>query len=544
MIAQQYRELTLSEIVPNPHNPRKRFSGPKYDEMVDSVREKGVISPILVRPLPDGRYEIIFGETRFRASCQVANEAGKKGDAIPVLETIPALVRDLTDDQAFDFMTIENLQRQDLTDLEEARGFKSYVDKKGEGCLPELAEKIGINIRYIRNRLAVLSLPAVALEKWDAGELKYGHLEQLTRVGDEEKVVELVDRLDGGQYGRRWTVGDLKRSIDADAPELMDAPFDIKGCSRCQRNSSTQKELFGIGDDGGKCMNRACYDEKLLLHMHENENEVLKEHGTTRFILRENIDYGNFGQFWDGIPEKCTGEPCESLVTSIYMDGRVCHRSACVGPKECHASAIKERDGEKPEEGKSAPPRNHGEEFREKYYAEAIPKEFGLAETQSHSMKQLLLFALIKSNGGLQMWFGERHTIESQYGYPDDADVFRVISNLSLIRLGEELHAATLEVTMQDNFGAKSRRMVADHIGIDLEKEWVITEEYLKKKQIRELLQLGEDLGVFQDPKAKEYVRQLGKVKLEHLKKAELIDVFLKSGVELQGKVPWDILSE
>ena len=183
MIEQSYQEIELTRIVPNPHNPRKRFSGPKYDEMVASVREKGVISPVLVRPLEDG-FELIFRETRFRASCQLAEEAGGLEG-----RTIPALVRELSDEQAFDFMTIENLQRSDLTELEEARGFRVFAERKGEDALPELAERTGINIRYIRRRVKILSLPREVLEAWEKGELKFGHLEQLVRLDSRERIL-------------------------------------------------------------------------------------------------------------------------------------------------------------------------------------------------------------------------------------------------------------------------------------------------------------------------------------------------------------------
>jgi len=113
------QEIPLTAIELNPWNPRGKIEGPKFEELKDSIREKGVLQPILVRPLSaKGKFGLIFGERRLKAKIEIATEnRGPEGF------TIPAKVRELTDDQAFDLMMIENLQREDLTDLEEARGF-------------------------------------------------------------------------------------------------------------------------------------------------------------------------------------------------------------------------------------------------------------------------------------------------------------------------------------------------------------------------------------------------------------------------------------
>jgi ParB family chromosome partitioning protein len=159
-----YKEVNLKNITPNPHNPRTCFEGRAFDELVASIKKQGVIEPVIVRALNgSGSFELIAGERRFRAS----KEAGK--------ESIPALVKDLTDDQAFDVMTIENLQRENLTEYEEAKAFKLYVDRKGaDKAVAELAERTGINHRYIQRRVAVLSLPDYILTIWQENNLLYG----------------------------------------------------------------------------------------------------------------------------------------------------------------------------------------------------------------------------------------------------------------------------------------------------------------------------------------------------------------------------------
>src|SRR4030042_6681013 len=152
----EFLELPLVEIGSTPRNPRKGFAGPKFDELVASVKEKGVIEPIIVRPvsLAGMKYQIVAGERRFRAAEKASHE------------TIPAIIRQLDDGQAFDFMLIENLQREDLTAFEEAEGFRLYVGRHGEKGVAELAEKTGISARYVRRRLAVLGRPATILAAW------------------------------------------------------------------------------------------------------------------------------------------------------------------------------------------------------------------------------------------------------------------------------------------------------------------------------------------------------------------------------------------
>ena len=147
--------IPLTEIVPSSMNPRKDFSGPEFDQLCASINSVVVIEPIIVRRLngKKGPFEIVAGERRFKASVKLG------------LPTIPAVVRELSDEAAYDFMLIENLQRADLTELEEAQSFKAWADKhKGDGAVKELGEKTGIRPPYIRTRIAALTLPKPVLE--------------------------------------------------------------------------------------------------------------------------------------------------------------------------------------------------------------------------------------------------------------------------------------------------------------------------------------------------------------------------------------------
>ena len=211
MQTQTYQEISLSKIRVNPRNPRKSFAGPKFDQLIESIREKGVIEPIVVRP-QGKEFEVVAGERRFRASVDIEKDG-----------VIPAIVKELSEDEAFEFMIIENLQREDLTEMEEAQSFKEFVDKKGEGSIVELADRTGIRPGYIRRRIAILALPAFVLKAWEKEELKYGHLEQLLRIKNktEKELKDIVNNI-----VRAWnleTVKDLKDWIDRENPTIKNA---------------------------------------------------------------------------------------------------------------------------------------------------------------------------------------------------------------------------------------------------------------------------------------------------------------------------------
>ena len=123
------------------------------------------------------------GERCLRGSLQVHKGNGKGA-------TIPALVRNLTYEEAIEFMTIENLQREDLNELEDARAFQTYLTLKGTDAVEDLASTIGVDPRYIRRRVRVLNFPKKALDLWAKGAMRYGHLEQFLRLGTKQEVLE------------------------------------------------------------------------------------------------------------------------------------------------------------------------------------------------------------------------------------------------------------------------------------------------------------------------------------------------------------------
>jgi ParB family chromosome partitioning protein len=168
------RYLPVERIRGNSWNPRTTgFDGPRFDELVASIRQRGIIQPIVVRSIreADYDYEILAGERRHRAMGLIISEN-------PTRCAIPAIIRECDDEEAFEICFIENLQRQDLSEPEEARAFAEYVDRKGPESVVILAEKLGVSPRYVRKRVEIMRLPKPVIWAWRKELLQYGHLEQ------------------------------------------------------------------------------------------------------------------------------------------------------------------------------------------------------------------------------------------------------------------------------------------------------------------------------------------------------------------------------
>jgi ParB family chromosome partitioning protein len=174
-------ETPIELIQANPDQPRRAFSDSEIEELTQSIREKGVLQPILVRPAPrhPGRFEIVAGERRWRAS----QRAG--------LNTIPALVRELDDLQVLEVAIVENVQREDLNALEEAAAYKALVEKFGR-TQENVARVVGKSRSHVTNTLRLLQLPAEIQDHVLAGRLSAGHARA---IATSENAAALAERI-------------------------------------------------------------------------------------------------------------------------------------------------------------------------------------------------------------------------------------------------------------------------------------------------------------------------------------------------------------
>jgi ParB/RepB/Spo0J family partition protein len=301
-----FRLIPTAQIVPSKTNPRKNFDGPEMDELVESVRQHrqfgGVLVPVLVRPRPhvytqgdgpscvfdDARpgseervFELVAGERRWRAAQAVG------------LEVIPAMVRELTDEEALEIQLIENLQRKDISALEEAAGYVQLVDAMNavqhnqpgrhltrQEIIEQIAQKIGKSARYVYARMKLDTLIPEVKQALAAGRIEPSHADLLVRLDGKRQLKFL--REDVFEYtaedahpgedktlphGPAVSVRDLVQRIEYDSPGLNKAPWKLddaraKGlpvCSSCESNTATQE---GSDPKKPRCLNSACFEQK------------------------------------------------------------------------------------------------------------------------------------------------------------------------------------------------------------------------------------------------------------------------------------------
>lgn len=249
--------MAVADIQPSAYNPRKRFDEESLKELADSIRQKGVLQPINVRHIPNSdKYEIVFGERRYRAS-QIAG-----------LEEIPATISDYTDAEAEEIAITENLQRKDVTPMEEADAYQRLIDS-GRHDVGTLAILFGKSEGYIRSRLKFTALIPEIAELMESETISIAFANEICRYGEDiqREVYEQHLKNENG-YGcwRGMKASDVARAIEQNyTTDLEKYDFDKDVCAICPHNTN---HLLLFSEGGcGKCTNRKCLDDKIASHM-------------------------------------------------------------------------------------------------------------------------------------------------------------------------------------------------------------------------------------------------------------------------------------
>lgn len=202
--------LKISQIEPNRKQPRRAFDDEALAELAQSISEHGVLQPILVRPMLHGGYQIVAGERRYRAS------------RLAGLTEVPVIVRELTDSETMQLALIENLQREDLSPLEEAAGYKTLADTY-DLSQEAIAKTVGKSRSAVANAMRLLSLPDEVKELLNNGKLSAGHARALLGVEDSAKLIEAARQAADGGLNVRETEALVKR-INAAKPKAKKEP--------------------------------------------------------------------------------------------------------------------------------------------------------------------------------------------------------------------------------------------------------------------------------------------------------------------------------
>jgi len=252
--------VPLSLISPSPYNPRRHFDEAGMAELTDSVRANGVIQPINVRPLQGGRYEVVAGERRYRA----ALAAG--------LVDIPAVIKQLSDEEAEKIALIENTVRDDMGIVEEAEAAERVLNR-ANGDRGEASRALGWPLSKLNRRIALLNLVPEAREAVTLKSILVGHAELLATVPQSKQGVVL-----GHIISKNLSIADVKNFLVKASTDFKSAIFDTTRCITCQFNSTIQASLFveSIGAEG-RCTSQDCFSARTKTKIGELEFNLREE---------------------------------------------------------------------------------------------------------------------------------------------------------------------------------------------------------------------------------------------------------------------------
>ena len=197
------KTLRTAEIEPNRDQPRKYFSDEAIASLADSIREHGMLQPVLVRPLNSGGYQIVAGERRWRAARMLG------------MDEIPVNIRELSDTEAMQISLIENLQRENLNPVEEALGYKELIENYGM-TQDKVAKTVGRSRSAVANAVRLLSLPERVLKMVENGELSAGHAKALLGFENEELLIATAVRAADGGLTVRQVARAAQKSLETE----------------------------------------------------------------------------------------------------------------------------------------------------------------------------------------------------------------------------------------------------------------------------------------------------------------------------------------
>ena len=265
------RNITLvavANIQPSNYNPRKRFDETGLDELAESIKQQGVLQPITVRPIADtDRYEIVFGEHRYRAT------------VIAGLEEIPAIISELSDEDAQEMAVTENLQRKDVTPTEEANAYKQLIDS-GRHTVETLSVLFGKSENYIRTRLNFSTLIPELAELLDADVITISVASEICRYGEDVQREVYENYLkEGILHHSSWRGRKAKEIAELIEQkftiDLERYAFDKTECASCRHNTNN---LLLFNDGGcGQCSNRICLAEMNAAFLLEKAMQIVQQ---------------------------------------------------------------------------------------------------------------------------------------------------------------------------------------------------------------------------------------------------------------------------
>lgn len=426
--------LPVDSIKPNPLNPRKRFDDDKLQELAESIRQVGVLQPLIVAEDEGhpGTYFLIAGERRLRA----ARIAGH--DSVPVIYRHELFDSANTQVVA---MLIENLQREDLDPIEEARAFAALTKEHG-WTQTDLAAKIGVSQSHIANRVRLLNLPESAQEAILEGKLTVSAGKDLATLAKVPEARGCIDEAIADERDERGVIWMARQgAFDATAPLHSDGyiepEFDTKDCQSCEQR--VMLPGINVHDDGGGlrpyCMREECWNEKQTAAVEEEveraRQQALDTEGDNDGLLNLAKMANDSYEFLEKgrLDEDCVD--CEHRAQGKYswtQDGE--HHEVCLKPA-CHEAKEKEIERERTQREKEL--REAHEEHKEQLIASFYPRGLLEDEDPDNADHQALVYITARMVRCPPYSAGEtRAAIYERYGWeqPDGLDYYDEIKHL------------------------------------------------------------------------------------------------------------------
>ena len=541
-----YADLDLKNVFPSELNYRKRMDKKGLEELTESIRQKGVLQPIIVRPIKgNGHYEIIAGHRRYQA----AMSAG--------LETIPAIIEEFDDEAALEVAITENSQREDVNPIDEATGFKRMIDT---GTEPEtIAAKIGRTVGYVLGRVKLLDLCKEAQAAILKGKISLGHAQVLLRLRSKNEQRSLLSAMLDGDG---MTVSGAKSIIRRHSLSLNLAPFDTNNCLSCQYRSGNQAMLFPELKDTDECSDPACYSKKIQAHYEaqarEKEKqgfriirsyEEIKELGgfnskmNHRIVPRKNdADYQSvYPPKYKTDCAKCTDHHAwyfyeENNYSGPHIEtGDLCLNPKCLQKMFREVEEVKEKTTENefaPEAAKISPVtlRLHAESCRNRFMINRLPEKIAASTTLS---KRFIIYHMLDRFGHFSG--NAKQTRDELLKEICPAEYFKekkfsgwelylVVMNVPKEKLNKLL--STLVMATIQYTDPKVLLHMTPEAGIDMSADFLMDKEFLNTKKKAELTEMVKSLELPVSFTGKE-------------KKSEMVDAIL--ALDLTGKATPEI---
>ena len=264
--------LKIDKIVTNSNQPRKYFDNGKMSELKDSIKNSGLLQPITVRKISNGKYEIVAGERRYRA----CRELG--------MESVPVIEMNVGDARGYELSVLENIQRENLNPIEEAESYLMLMEVYGY-TQEKLSEKLGKTRSSVSNKMRILKLPASVKEMVKKGEISYGHARTLLSLSDEKKIEEAAKEIINKGYSVRETERRVKVLINkGNSSEKFSGDLGSRG--KESENESQNKNLNGKENNDFFEKEYNAYEESY----EEKDSEKLFLEGKLREFFESSVE--------------------------------------------------------------------------------------------------------------------------------------------------------------------------------------------------------------------------------------------------------------